>query len=55
MVEKDWVLSISAHGKIGLYAMLGASITFALTFTIVDLMNYVVSLWDKRPFVNQSG
>ncbi|CAG9317561.1 unnamed protein product [Blepharisma stoltei] len=43
LLEKNWSLGLGPHLKIPLYAILGISVSFALTFAIVDLMNYFSS------------
>eukprot|EP00744_Colponema_vietnamica_P007451 GILI01010725.1.p1 GENE.GILI01010725.1~~GILI01010725.1.p1 ORF type:complete len:252 (+),score=74.27 GILI01010725.1:155-910(+) len=40
VLEKDWCTSLSSTAKVPLYSLLGISISFALTFSIVDLLNY---------------
>jgi hypothetical protein len=53
MVEKNWFIGISAHTKIFLYALIGASVTFSLAFTFVDLVNYGISCCKRRAIVEQ--
>lgn len=42
MVEKNWFLGISSHTKILLYAIIGASVTFSISFSIVDIVNMMM-------------
>jgi len=51
MVEKNWFMGISAHTKIGLYALIGASVTFSISFSIVDLVNYFMPCCNQRAVV----
>lgn len=44
LLEKNWFLGLSPGNKIPLYGVLGISVSFALTFAIVDLINYT-SAW----------
>mgnify|MGYP004369653157 CR=1 FL=1 len=39
LLEKDWFLRISPAAKIPMYISLGTSLSFAVTFTLVDLLN----------------
>lgn len=41
ILEQNWFLHLEAHIKIPVYAILGISISYALTFAIVDLVNYI--------------
>lgn len=40
VLEKNWFSSIGWTTKIPLYSVLGISVTFALLFSIIDLINY---------------
>ena len=40
ILEKNWFTSISAATKVPLYTILGVSVTFALMFSLVDILNY---------------
>lgn len=40
LLERNWFIGLGPHLKIPLYAILGISVSFALTFAIVDLLNY---------------
>eukprot|EP00743_Colponemidia_sp_Colp-15_P002609 GILK01002826.1.p1 GENE.GILK01002826.1~~GILK01002826.1.p1 ORF type:complete len:244 (+),score=18.59 GILK01002826.1:61-792(+) len=44
VLEKNWFVGLSSVSKIPLYALLGISVCFALTFSIVDLLNYFMGL-----------
>lgn len=41
LLERNWFIGLSATMKIPLYAILGISVSFALVFAIVDLVNYI--------------
>eukprot|EP00455_Lapot_gusevi_P020193 TRINITY_DN2145_c0_g1_i2.p2 TRINITY_DN2145_c0_g1~~TRINITY_DN2145_c0_g1_i2.p2 ORF type:complete len:237 (+),score=59.26 TRINITY_DN2145_c0_g1_i2:74-784(+) len=45
VLEKNWFSSIGAGAKIPLYSILGVSVTFALLFSIIDLLNYCCASW----------
>lgn len=40
VLEKNWFISMSPHMKVPMYALLGVAVTFALLFSIIDLINY---------------
>mmetsp|Transcript_18063 Transcript_18063/g.45237 ORF Transcript_18063/g.45237 Transcript_18063/m.45237 type:complete len:251 (+) Transcript_18063:402-1154(+) len=42
MLEKDWYFKLSPLTKVPLYSILGISVSFALTFSVIDLVNYTV-------------
>jgi hypothetical protein len=42
ILEKNWFLGLSSTAKIPLYTVLGVSVAFALVFSIVDLVNYLM-------------
>merc|ERR1711991_713171 len=42
ILEKDWYFHLSPILKIPLYSVLGISVSFALTFSVIDLVNYVI-------------
>lgn len=39
LLEKDWFMRITPATKIPMYVALGISLSFAVTFTLVDLLN----------------
>jgi hypothetical protein len=41
-LEKNWYLGLRPIAKIPLYGFLGVSVSYALTFAVVDLLNYAV-------------
>jgi len=45
-LDKYWFRSLSAHAKIPMYTLLGATVTYALCFSIVDMLNQGVC-WCK--------
>eukprot|EP00472_Partenskyella_glossopodia_P005587 CAMPEP_0197527090 /NCGR_PEP_ID=MMETSP1318-20131121/20297_1 /TAXON_ID=552666 /ORGANISM="Partenskyella glossopodia, Strain RCC365" /LENGTH=248 /DNA_ID=CAMNT_0043081559 /DNA_START=6 /DNA_END=752 /DNA_ORIENTATION=+ len=40
VLESDWVINMSRGAKVPLYTILGIAVTFALLFSIVDLVNF---------------
>jgi hypothetical protein len=56
LLEKNWFLGLGAHIKIPLYGILGISVSYALTFALVDLINYVFSFLFTygRPIIENS-
>ena len=42
MLEKDWFTGIKATSKVPMYALLGGALSFALSFSIIDLLNAFV-------------
>ncbi|CAD7926904.1 unnamed protein product [Amoebophrya sp. A25] len=44
MLERDWYFRMSPFTKVPLYSILGISVSFALTFSVIDLVNYTVGL-----------
>ena len=42
ILEKNWFVGLSSTSKIPLYTILGVSVAFALVFSIVDLVNYLM-------------
>jgi hypothetical protein len=47
VLDKDWVGSLSPGAKIPLYTVVGMCLSFAFTFTFVDITNYIakVNFW----------
>jgi hypothetical protein len=41
LLEKNWFVGVGPLLKVPLYTILGVSVSFALTFSLVDLCNYV--------------
>ena len=41
VLEKNWFTTLTPASKVPMYALLGGALAFALTFTIVDLLNLV--------------
>ncbi|GAB5353825.1 hypothetical protein AAMO2058_000067200 [Amorphochlora amoebiformis] len=39
-LESNWVINMSASAKVPLYSILGIAVTFALLFSIIDLVNF---------------
>lgn len=44
MLEKDWYFHLSPFQKVPLYSILGISVSFALTFSVIDFVNWMVGL-----------
>lgn len=42
VLERNWFVGLTALSKVPLYTILGVSVAFALTFSVVDLINYVL-------------
>eukprot|EP00753_Platysulcus_tardus_P021427 PLAT8981.2.p1 GENE.PLAT8981.2~~PLAT8981.2.p1 ORF type:complete len:254 (+),score=57.25 PLAT8981.2:72-764(+) len=40
LLDKQWVAGLSPSGKLPLYALLGCALAFALTFAVVDVLNF---------------
>ena len=57
ILEKNWFVGFSWIAKIPLYTVLGVSVTFALVFSVVDLINYLMGFLQAsaaRPVVESS-
>ena len=57
ILEKNWFVYLTWVGKIPLYTILGISVTFALVFSVVDLINYLMGFLRAsaaRPVVESS-
>eukprot|EP00916_Digyalum_oweni_P003697 GHVL01006598.1.p1 GENE.GHVL01006598.1~~GHVL01006598.1.p1 ORF type:complete len:237 (+),score=26.08 GHVL01006598.1:26-712(+) len=44
ILERNWFVGLSALTKLPLYTILGTSVSFALVFSAVDLLNYAIGL-----------
>lgn len=44
ILKRNWFVGLSPVAKVPIYTVLGVSVSFALTFTIIDLLNCVVGL-----------
>merc|ERR1712008_337041 len=58
MLEQKWYHGLSAMTKVPLYTILGTSVAFALTFSVVDLVNYVLGFLQSsvaKPFVESAA
>lgn len=44
MLEKDWYFHLASWQKVPLYSILGISVSFALTFSVIDFVNWIVGL-----------
>mmetsp|Transcript_79429 Transcript_79429/g.182071 ORF Transcript_79429/g.182071 Transcript_79429/m.182071 type:complete len:248 (+) Transcript_79429:50-793(+) len=42
VLERNWFVALSPVSKVPLYSLLGVAVAFALTFSIMDLLNYVL-------------
>ena len=57
VLEKNWFVGLGSTIKIPLYTILGISVAFALVFSLVDLVNYVMGFLRAsiaRPIVESS-
>ena len=57
VLEKNWFVGLSVTAKIPLYTILGISVAFALVFSLVDLVNYLMGFLRAsvaRPIVESS-
>ena len=57
ILEKNWFAYLTWTAKIPLYTILGIAVTFALVFSVVDLINYVMGFLRAsaaRPVVESS-
>ena len=59
ILEKDWYFHLHRLLKIPLYSILGISVAFALTFSVIDLVNYVIGFLQgdtlARPWVESQN
>ncbi|OMJ89291.1 hypothetical protein SteCoe_8588 [Stentor coeruleus] len=46
ILEENWFIGMHPSLKIPLYGILGISVSYALTFAVVDLINYTFSYFD---------
>lgn len=57
-LRQSWFIHSPFVLKVAIYTLLGVSISFALTFTIVDLVNYFISMFETsvaRPLVESKS
>lgn len=57
-LRQSWFIHSPLLLKVSIYTLLGVSISFALTFTIVDLVNYFISMFETsvaRPMVESKS
>eukprot|EP00933_Yihiella_yeosuensis_P005778 TRINITY_DN110366_c0_g1_i1.p1 TRINITY_DN110366_c0_g1~~TRINITY_DN110366_c0_g1_i1.p1 ORF type:complete len:242 (+),score=37.62 TRINITY_DN110366_c0_g1_i1:96-821(+) len=57
-LEQHWYRGQSPLMKVPLYALLGTSVAFALTFSVVDLVNYILGFLQvsvAKPFVESAS
>mmetsp|Transcript_38735 Transcript_38735/g.95313 ORF Transcript_38735/g.95313 Transcript_38735/m.95313 type:complete len:232 (+) Transcript_38735:182-877(+) len=52
LLKKDWLVSLSPDVKLPMYSMLGTSLCFALTFSVVDILNNTSSCAAQAPHNN---
>lgn len=48
LLKKNWCVGLTPIMKIPLYTILGTSISFALTFSLVDLANYAIGFFQQQ-------
>merc|ERR1712113_317108 len=57
-LQRQWYHGLTPMMKVPLYIILGTSVAFALTFSVVDLVNYVLGFLQvsiAKPFVESSS
>mmetsp|Transcript_24133 Transcript_24133/g.39319 ORF Transcript_24133/g.39319 Transcript_24133/m.39319 type:complete len:232 (+) Transcript_24133:42-737(+) len=57
-LEQHWYKGMSPMMKVPVYTILGTSVAFALTFSVVDLVNYVLGFLQvsvAKPFVESAA
>mmetsp|Transcript_15460 Transcript_15460/g.48660 ORF Transcript_15460/g.48660 Transcript_15460/m.48660 type:complete len:233 (-) Transcript_15460:153-851(-) len=57
-LEQQWYRGMSPIAKVPLYVILGTSVAFALTFSVVDLVNYILGFLQvsiAKPFVESAA
>jgi len=57
-LERQWYHGLTAFMKVPLYVILGTSVAFALTFSVVDLVNYILGFLQvsvAKPFVESAS
>mmetsp|Transcript_48352 Transcript_48352/g.144375 ORF Transcript_48352/g.144375 Transcript_48352/m.144375 type:complete len:233 (-) Transcript_48352:37-735(-) len=57
-LEQQWYHGMSPLMKVPLYVILGTSVAFALTFSVVDLVNYILGFLQvsiAKPFVESAS
>jgi len=57
-LERQWYQGMSPLMKVPLYMILGTSVAFALTFSVVDLVNYILGFLQvaiAKPFVESAS
>eukprot|EP00922_Rhytidocystis_sp_ex-Travisia-forbesii_P033737 GHVS01050118.1.p1 GENE.GHVS01050118.1~~GHVS01050118.1.p1 ORF type:complete len:301 (+),score=49.25 GHVS01050118.1:283-1185(+) len=58
VLERNWFIGLNRFAKVPIYVLLGISIAFALTFSLVDLINYTMGLVQHtlaRPLVESKN
>jgi len=48
-LESEWVVNMSRGAKVPLYSVLGIAVTFALLFSIIDIVNYCYGSFGAAP------
>eukprot|EP00920_Eleutheroschizon_duboscqi_P000642 GHVT01001793.1.p1 GENE.GHVT01001793.1~~GHVT01001793.1.p1 ORF type:complete len:292 (+),score=41.59 GHVT01001793.1:1091-1966(+) len=48
-IERSWLLSWPSLFRVPLYGLIGVSVSFALTFALVDLLNFSVGVFQAAP------
>merc|ERR1711904_575775 len=57
-LERQWYMGMTPLMKVPLYIVLGTSVAFALTFSVVDLVNYILGFLQvaiAKPFVESAS
>lgn len=58
LLERNWFVGLSRLAKLPIYVLLGVSVSFALMFSLVDLINYSIGLMQHslaRPLVESKS
>jgi hypothetical protein len=48
LLESAWVQRLNPFEKVPLYALIGISLNFCISFSQIDLINYIFSLFQKK-------
>merc|ERR1719476_729468 len=57
-LEREWYHGLTPLMKVPLYTILGTSVAFALTFSVIDLVNYILGFLQvsiAKPFVESAS
>lgn len=57
-LRRNWFMHLPSIAKIPIYALLGTSVAFSLTFTLVDIVNILIGVFQSsvaKPLVQSIG